>query len=150
MKLTRKVYVASKLDQDTLNKAFQWPEGFERTVDPEDAEFIVLDLANKPKDYIKFFGDKKALPVPTQNIPFFLVALDKELPADFDVIKGRYEPIEPPVYHSAKDLFNALQWLQSIFPFYNEKKMSLEELARASGSLALVVARTRGSGLPPE
>jgi len=146
MNLTRKVYVASKLDQDTINKTFQWPEGFERTVDPEDAEFIVVDLANKPNDYIKFFGDKKALPVPTQNIPFFLVAMDKKLPADFDVIKGRYEPIQPTVYYSAEELFNALQWLQSIFPFYNEKKIASDDLNRAVTEQVLAVLKSRASG----
>jgi len=143
MSLTRKVYVASRLDSDTINKTFHWPKGFERTVDPEDAEFIVLDLANKPNDYIKFFGDKKALPVPTQNIPFFLVAIDKKLPADFDLIKGRYDPIEPAVYYSVEELFNALQWLQSIFPFYNEKKMLPDDVTRAAAEQVLAALRSR-------
>lgn len=143
MNLTRKVYVASKLDQDTINKTFQWPEGFERTVDPEEAEFIVVDLANKPNDYIRFFGDKKALPVPTQNIPFFLVAIDNKPPPDFDVIKGRYEPVEPAVYYSAKELFNALQWLQSIFPFYNEKRMASDDIDQAVGKEVLRAVKSR-------
>lgn len=143
MNLTRKVYVASRLNQETINETFHWPEGFERTVDPEDAEFIVLDLGNPPKDYIKFFGDKKALPVPTQNIPFFLVALDKKVTADFEVIRQRYEPIEPDVYYSAAELFNALQWLQSIFPFYNEKKMP-DSVTRAAAEQVLAALRSRG------
>jgi hypothetical protein len=131
------------LDQDTINKTFLWPAGIERTVDPEDAEFIVLDLANLPGDFIRFFGDKKALPVPTQNIPFFLVAIDKKLPDDFDIIKRRYDPIQPDVYYSVEELFNALQWLQSIFPFYNEKKMLSDDVTRAAAEQVLAALRSR-------
>jgi hypothetical protein len=139
----RKVYVASKLNQDEINAKFQWPDGFARTNTLDDAEFIVLDLDNLPKDWLSYFGKKEHFFIPHQNLPFFLVTLSGNFPPQFNDIREMYEPTVPPVYQTATELFNTLQWMQSILPFYNDKKMPTDSLEIAAALQAL--ATNRGS-----
>jgi hypothetical protein len=139
----RKVYVASTLAQDAINQTFQWPKGFARTHELDDAEFIVLDLDNLPADWLSYFGRKNDFYIPTQNLPFFLVTLSGSFPPQFTDIKRRYEPTEPPVYKTPQELFNTLQWMQSILPFYNDKKGPSESLDIAAALQALVTKKGR-------
>jgi hypothetical protein len=123
MTLPRKVFVASKLTQDAINETFQWPDGFERTIERDEAEFIVLDVGNLPDRWYNYVAEKPDHYVPTQNLPVLFVALGDKVAPQFDDIKKSFEPIEPPVYHSPPELFFALQWLQRMFPFYNQTKI---------------------------
>jgi hypothetical protein len=137
----RKVYVASKLNQKEINEKFQWPVGFVRTNTLDDAEFIVVDLDNLPKDWLSYFGKKEHFFIPHQNLPFFLVTLSGSFPPQFKDIREMYEPTVPPVYETATDLFNTLQWMQSILPFYNDKKMRSDSLEIAAALQALATNR---------
>jgi hypothetical protein len=144
MNSPRKVYVASRLKQDAINETFQWPKGFARTDQPDDAEFIVLDLDNLPKDWLNYFGRKNEFYLPTQNLPFFLVTLSGRFPPQFEDIKQLYEPTEPPVYKTPAELFNTLQWMQSMFPFYNERKLQGESVDLAAALQALATKKGPG------
>ena len=139
----RKVYVASTSEMDTINQTFQWPKGFARTDNLDDAEFIVLDLDNPPKDLLSYFGKKNEFFIPTQNIPFFLVTLKGSLPPQFEYIRQMYEPTVPPVYKELSDLYNALQWMQSILPFYNNKKERTDVVDLAAALQVLVTKKGR-------
>jgi hypothetical protein len=138
----RKVYVASRLNQNEINEKFEWPIGFARTNTLDDAEFIVLDLDNLPKDWLSYFGKKEHFFIPHQNLPFFLVTLSGDFPPQFNYIKEMYEPTVPPVYKTATDLFNSLQWMQSILPFYNDKKAQADRLEIAAALQALATNRS--------
>ncbi len=122
MSAPRKVFVASRANQDTINKTFEWPEGFERTTELDDAEFIVFDLVNLPSDWVGYPWNKQAIYVPKQNLPILFVALEEKIAPQFEDIKNFFQSVELPVYRSPADLFNALRWFQSIFPFYNQAK----------------------------
>jgi hypothetical protein len=136
MNAPRKVFVASKSTQDAINDTFQWPEGFERTTELDDAEFIVLDLVNLPFDWLGYPWTKQAIYVPKQNLPILFVALEDKIAPQFDDIKNLFKSVDLPVYRSAEELFNALQWLQSIFPFYNQTKTPDIDKAAAYAALA--------------
>src|SRR6266581_5716965 len=123
----RKVFIASSLSQDALSATFnQWPVGFEKTTEIEEAEFIVVDLGNLPDNWLNYFGMRTNVYIPTQNLPFFLLTTTGELPSQFEEIKQKYKPTKPPVLESASELFNALQWMEKTFPFYNAKKIPSE------------------------
>jgi hypothetical protein len=131
----RKIFVATKLTPDAINKTFQWPEGFELTVEMDEAEFIVLDLANLPSDWVGYPWNKQPIYVPKQNLPILFVALEENIAPQFEDIKNFFKSVELPVYKSQADLFNALQWFQSIFPFYNNAKTPNIDTAIAHAAL---------------
>ena len=135
MSLPRKVFVATKLTPDEITKTFKWPAGFETTPEMDEAEFIVVDLVNLPGDWVGYPWKKQAIFVPTQNLPILFVALEEKIAPQFEDIKNFFKSVELPVYKSQADLFNTLQWLQSIFPFYNDAKTA--NIATAVGHSAL-------------
>jgi hypothetical protein len=144
MNAPRKVYVASTLERDAINETFQWPQGFARTTELDDAEFIVLDLDNLPDDWLSYFGRRNDFYIPTQNLPFFLVTLSGVPPPQFTDIKKLYKPTEPPVYKTPQELFNSLQWMQLILPFYNDKKARSDSVELAAALQALATKKGPG------
>src|SRR5215213_3134351 len=141
MSLTRKVFLATKLSPDDITKTFEWPAGFETTPLMDEAEFIVVDLVNLPGDWVGYPWKKQAIYVPKQNLPILFVALEEKIAPQFEDIKNLFKSVELPVCKSPADLFNTLQWLQSIFPFYNDAKTA--DIAAAVGHAALgAVKRT--------
>ena len=134
--MNRKVFVASQANQETINATYQFPEGFERTTNLEDAEFIVVDLVNLPADWVGYPWKKKAISVPETNLPILFVALEENIAPQFTDIKNLFKPADPPVYRSAAELYNALQWFQLIFPFYNETRAPALEKAVSNITLA--------------
>lgn len=142
MNAPRKVFVASKLTQDAINRTFEWPEGFEKTTELDDAEFIVLDLVNIPEDWVGYpYTKPSPIYVPKQNLPILFVALEDKIARQFEDIRNLFKSVELPVYKSPAELFNALQWLQSIFPFYNQTKTPDIDKAAAYAALGALKAR---------
>jgi hypothetical protein len=142
MNAPRKVFVASSLSQDKINQTFKWPDGFVRTVDRDEAEFIVLDLANFPEKWLDLMGTKPPFSVSPLNLPVLFVALGQTAP-EFEIIAKHYKPIEPPVYRTPEELFNAMQWFQSIFPFYNQAK--IKNIDEATGRATLAARKAQNA-----
>jgi len=141
MNAPRKVFVASNLTQDAINQTFEWPEGFEKTTELEDAEFIVFDLVNIPDDWVGYPWAKPAIYVPQQNLPILFVALEDNIARQFDDIRKYFKSVDLPVYRSPAELFNALQWLQSIFPFYNQTRTA--DIDKAAAHITVGTLKTR-------
>lgn len=148
MNTPRKVFVASSLQQDDINAKYQLPnDKFARTTDPEEAEFIIFDLSNLPDDWLSYFGKKEPMYIPKRNIPVLFAALSEDIAPQFTDIKKLYKGLELPVYKTPAELFNTLQWLEAIFPFYNEKMASnLEQIQKAISHIVL----TGMKGIPGE
>ena len=144
MNAPRKVFVASSLQQDDINAKYQLPnDRFARTTDPEEAEFIIFDLSNLPDDWLNYFGKKDPMYISKRNIPVLFAALSEVIAPQFTDIKKLYKGLELPVYKTPAELFNTLQWLEAIFPFYNEKMASnFEKLEKAPAYV--VLGRLRG------
>ena len=76
-------------------------------------------------------------------IPVLFAALSEVIAPQFTDIKKLYKGLELPVYKTPAELFNTLQWLEAIFPFYNEKMASnFEKLEKAPAYV--VLGRLRG------
>lgn len=133
----RKVYIASQMTQEEIDKEFKFlfdlSSGryvqYERAIDPLDAEIIIYDLCNKVEDWPRFLG------APVHKAPVIFAALGDVDSDNWEIIKKCF-PYEPDLSTNQQGLHNKLA--QTIFII---RQVEDTEISKRIRSLTLAMEK---------
>ena len=125
----KKYYIASSLNEAQIREKFQITDTtFQRTKNPEEADFTIFDLSYSPHDWLKYVGGASPL-LPMTIFVEVEGVMELNQRNILDLIENCYQ-FKPQVWSRPQDLSFALQTVEYV-------RKAAQQIAEASRRMAI-------------